>query len=309
MKAQIKTETYNSQKEREKGEINRQSAVDRLEYLEKKQKKVSPGWQETFDAALDIIALISADFEILKLNKAGYENIGKKPKELIGKKCYEVVHGLDSPIHGCPCAKALKMGTSGSGEIRDHGKIYMATASPIFGKNKEIVAFAHTVKDITTQKETEKILQNAQKDLERRVKERTADLNRKNIALQEIINQIEIDKNRMREDIKASIERIIFPILEKMKKEKDGKKAINLLIHHLKDLTSSYGITITNGNIKLTSREIEICNLVRAAYTNKEIANFLSISLQTVEWHRKRIRYKLGIVNKGINLSAFLHEL
>ena len=176
MKAQIKTKVYNSKKERDKGGIIQQSAVDKFEHLEKKQNKITLGWQETFDAALDIIALISADFEILKLNKAGYENIGRKPEELIGKKCYEVVHGLDSPIDGCPCAKALKVGTGGSGEIRDHGKIYMATASPILGKNKEIVAFAHTVKDITAQKETEKILRNAQKDLEQKVKERTADL-------------------------------------------------------------------------------------------------------------------------------------
>ncbi len=77
---------------------------------------------------------------------------------------------------------------------------------------------------------------------------------------------------------------------------------------HLKDLTSSYGITITNGSTKLTQREIEICNLIKAAYTNKEIANLLDISRQTVEWHRKKIRKKLGIANNGINLSSYLHE-
>lgn len=266
-------------------------------------------WQETFDAALDIIALISVDFEILKINKAGYENIGKKPEELIGKKCYEVIHGLDSPIEGCPCQNTLKTGKNGKGEVKDHGKIYMATASPILDKNSEIIAFAHTIKDITEQKKTEEILQSAQKDLERKVRERTEDLDRKNIALQEIITQIEIDKNKMREDIRINIERIVFPILVRMKKEGRSKKYIDLVMHHLKDLACSYGIKITNRSIKLSPREIEICNLVKAGYTNKEIANLLDISSQTVEWHRKRIRIKVGITNKRINLSTYLRSL
>ncbi len=245
----------------------------------------------------------------MEINKAGYENIGKKPEELIGKKCYQVIHGLDSPIEGCPCKKALETRTSGTGEIQDHGLVYMTTASPIFDENNEIVALAHTVKDITQQKKTEKILQNAKRNLEQKVKERTKDIGRKNIALQEIIAQIDIDRNKMKEDIKVNIERIVVPILEKMKKEKDSERYAHLLMHHLKDITSSYGITLTNGNIKLTPRQIEVCNLIKAAYTSKDIANLLNISRQTVEWHRKRIRSKLGIANNGINLSSFLNEL
>jgi PAS domain S-box-containing protein len=279
-----------------------------LKKLENKEESC-PGWEETFDAALDIIALISTDFEILKINKTGYENIGKSPEELVGKKCYEVVHGLDAPIKGCPCAKALETKSSGIGEVKDHGRTYMTTASPIWDENNEIIALAHTVKDITEEKKAEKLLHNANKDLERKVRERTADLDRKNIALQEIIAQIGIEKNRMNEDIKVNIEKVIFPILEKMKKDQENNKYVDVLMNCIKDLSSSYGINITNGSPKLSPREIEICNMVKAALTNKEIAKILNISRQTVEWHRKKIRQKLGIVNNGINLSSYLHEL
>jgi PAS domain S-box-containing protein len=315
MKSQIETqeqlliELEKLKIEHNKALENLQETNDKFENTIEEQEESSPGWQETFDSALDIIALISADFEILKINKAGYENIGKKPEELVGKKCYEVVHGLHCPIEGCPCEKALKTKTSGIGEVRDHGRVYTATASPILDKNNEIIAFAHTIKDITEQKRAENELRNSQEVLERKVMERTEDLDRKNVALQEIITQFEIDKSRMKENVRVNIERIVFPILEKLKKEKDSKKYVNLLRHHLKDLASSYGITITNGNVQLTPREIEICNMIKATFTNKEIANLLNISYQTVEWHRKRIRYKLGIANKGINLSTYLHEL
>ncbi len=315
MKNQIKTkgplitELEKSETEKIKSVENLQKANDKIKNRREMQEESYPGWQETFDAALDIIALISPEFKILKINRAGSENIGKKPEELIGKKCYEVVHGLNSPIDGCPCKQVLETRTSGSGEVKDHGLIYMTTASPIFNERNEICAIAHTVKNITEQKKAEEILKNSHKDMERKVKERTADLDRKNIALQEIIAQIEIDKERMKEDVKVNIERIVFPILEKMKKEEESKKYVDLLMHHLKDLTSSYGITLTDGSIKLTPREIEICNLIKAAYTSKEIAKLLDISCQTVEWHRKRIRHKLGIANNGINLSSFLLEL
>ena len=54
---------------------------------------------------------------------------------------------------------------------------------------------------------------------------------------------------------------------------------------------------------------MEICGMVKAALTNKDIATLLNVSSQTVEWHRKRIRQKLGLANRGINLSAYLRDL
>lgn len=275
----------------------------------KKKIEFCLGWQEAFDSALDIIALISKDFEILKINKAGYKNIGKTPEELIGKKCYEVVHGLESPIDGCPCEKALRSKTGGKGEVRDHGRCYIATASPIFDKNNEIIAFSHTIKDVTDQKRSEEKLKEAGKILEKKVRERTEELNRKNIALQEIIANIETDKKRLNEDIKFNIEKILFPILEKLKKENDRKDCADLLRHHLEALASSYGIKITSSNYELSPREIEVCNLIKAGFKNKEISNHLNISIRTVEWHRKRIRQKLGITNNGSNLSSYLSRI
>jgi PAS domain S-box-containing protein len=116
-------------------------------------------WQLTFDSASDVIALISPDFEILKLNKVGCELIGKKREELIGKKCYEGVHGLNAPIAGFPCAETLKTKKAGSGEITQSGRYFIATASPVMDKNNELVAFVHTIKDITERKKAEENLE------------------------------------------------------------------------------------------------------------------------------------------------------
>jgi PAS domain S-box-containing protein len=342
MKIGLKMEEFEIENNREIE--NPQKASHTLDNLFEKQEDPCLGWEETFDSALDIIALISADFKLLKLNKAGYENIGKKPEELLGKKCYEVVHGLNSPIKGCPCEKTLKTKKGGIGEIYDHGRCYIATSSPIEDKNSEIIAFVHTFKDITERKKAEENLKEAYGILEQKVEDRTAELLsankklmqeieerkqaeralkkseselqkkqsalvRKNIALGEVIAQIEVEKRMTREDVRSNIEMIIFPLLEKLKIEKDTLKYVNLLQHHLETLTSSYSNKIIEKKFNLTPREIEICHMVKAGFANKDISNLLNISRQTIEGHRKKIRQKLGIANKEINLSSYLRGL
>jgi len=61
--------------------------------------------------------------------------------------------------------------------------------------------------------------------------------------------------------------------------------------------------------LRLTPREIEVCDLIREGLPSKKIARALSISLKTVEKHRDNIRKKLGIANRRINLTPFLQSL
>ena len=46
---------------------------------------------------------------------------------------------------------------------------------------------------------------------------------------------------------------------------------------------------------RLTSREREILTLVALGHTNRAIAERLVLSVRTVEWHRSRLHWKLGV--------------
>lgn len=159
-------------------------------------------------------------------------------------------------------------------------------------------------KDITACKNAQ--IELAKSETELRVQKE--ELEHKNIALREVISQIEIEKGKIKEDIETNIYSVISPILERLKKTKSNIKSINLLEYFLKNLDSSYGSKIINRNFHLTQREIEICNMIKGGFANKDIASILNISALTVEQHRKNIRHKLGISNKHINLSSFLRQ-
>jgi DNA-binding NarL/FixJ family response regulator len=57
----------------------------------------------------------------------------------------------------------------------------------------------------------------------------------------------------------------------------------------------------------LTKREREILKLIAEGYKNKEIADYLCVSLKTVEKHRTNLMKKLDIHNVA-TLTAFAME-
>jgi len=132
------------------------------------------------------------------------------------------------------------------------------------------------------------------------------ELENKNIALRELIIQIGHEKREVEERIKANLEEVILPILDKIKVNCSEEAYVNQLSNDLKNLTSPLGQRVSEIRAKLSPREFEVCNLVKNGFSNKEIANFLNIAVHTVEKHRRMARKKLGLVNKGINLSSFL---
>ena len=120
-------------------------------------------WQETFDAANDMVCLISRDFEFIKANKRTLEKLGKAKHEVIGKKCYQLIHGLNHPIENCPCQMSLNQGRSQRSEICDKGTYYYATADPLFDDEGKIKAFSHIVTDLTERKQLEAERQKSEK--------------------------------------------------------------------------------------------------------------------------------------------------
>lgn len=141
------------------------------------------------------------------------------------------------------------------------------------------------------------------------IREQKKALERKNIALQEILAQIEIEKKKIKDDIVANVEQILLPNVEKLKIRGAAIEYIDLLEQNLKEIASTFGTKISTINTQLTQREIEICIMVKNGLSTKEIASLLNIACHTVEKHRARIRNKFNLKNTKVNLNTYLHTI
>jgi len=112
-------------------------------------------WPEAIESPPDIVAIISLNYEIEKINSAGAEKLGLKAKEVEGKKCHEVVHRLTYPVSGCPCKRAIETSEAGIGEVTEDGTNYVVTAFPLLNETNEPTAFLHTVTRATKSPRTE----------------------------------------------------------------------------------------------------------------------------------------------------------
>jgi len=163
-------------------------------------------------------------------------------------------------------------------------------------------------RDITERKRIEEAL----RESEAKLHAQNLVLEQKNIAMKEILGQIEFEKKEINQNVSSNIEKVIMPVLSELKKMVSGEPAsrcVDIVENGLRNITSSFGGTLASAQLKLTTKEIKICNLIKNGFTNKEIAETLSISLRTAEAHRNHIRKKIGITNSGMNLATYLVSL
>ncbi len=124
---------------------------------EEKIKRAAEEWRTTFDSITDLVSIHDKDFRIIRVNKAFAYAVNMKPKELIGKTCYQVVHGTNEPMPGCPYAKMFETKKPAIGDFFEPhlGIHFEAMASPILDEKGEVMALVHVVRDITERKKAE----------------------------------------------------------------------------------------------------------------------------------------------------------
>jgi len=131
--------------------------------------------------------------------------------------------------------------------------------------------------DVTPRKKVEAELKKNARALE----EQQLALTRKNIALTEVVEQIEIEKNKLKDEITTNISELVFPILEKLRLTEAPSEYLDLLEHHLREIADKFGIKISKIAPALSPREIEISGLIQSGK-------------------------KVGISGRKINLFSFL---
>lgn len=145
-------------------------------------------------------------------------------------------------------------------------------------------------------------------ELKQKIEELNEELQRKNIALKEVFQQLELEKQDLTEKIDVNVQLILLPVIEKLieKASSLDSRYLMMIKQNLEQLASPVGKKISSLEYNLTPKEIELCPLIKGGFSIKEIAAMHNISERTVETHRRNIRKKLGLTSAKTNLTSYL---
>jgi DNA-binding CsgD family transcriptional regulator len=152
----------------------------------------------------------------------------------------------------------------------------------------------------------------AQEDLkkkERELSQQKKMLEDSNIALRVLLEHRQRERVRMEDNILANVRKLVKPYLEELRFQKldeRNRNLVEIIESRLEELTSPFLNRLTSLHKLLTPREIDVAVLVREGRTSKEIAELLTVSVSGVDFHRKKIRKKLGLANEKSNLRSYL---
>jgi PAS domain S-box-containing protein len=122
-------------------------------------------WRDTFNAMSEGVLVLDTEFRIIQCNRAMAELVHRSETDIIGKHCWEVVHGSDCPIENCPCHRVKKFSKRQTLQVELEDRYYEVAVDPRFGDKGRIAGYIHIMADITDRKRSETALQEARNTL------------------------------------------------------------------------------------------------------------------------------------------------
>jgi len=143
------------------------SILDITEHKQQERAIISANeeWKRTFDSVPDLVALLDTEFRIKRLNRGMAARFGASPEQLIGRRCYEVIHGTSEPPEFCPHRRLLESGREEGSEIVDKklGGLFEVRTTPVHDKNGNLIGSVHIMRDITEHRKLEDQLRQVMK--------------------------------------------------------------------------------------------------------------------------------------------------
>lgn len=279
-------------------------------------------FRSIIEQSYDGIVLIDKNGSIIEFNSAQEKMSGMKRADVIGKPVWDVQYRLFPDelrtkdnydrhrkryLQFLKQGKALWLNRLFDVEMQRPDRSRVLVQTTVFTiRLSDGCVYASFNRDVTSLIKTEKTLQDKTRELEKQY----ALLQNKNIALREVMAQLNDEKERIGRQIQSNVDCLLLPICENIRRSSSDTRRtyVDLLEENLKEIVSPFGNTVSQKMFRLTQQEIKLCTMIKQGMTSKEIARVLNISPRTVETHRYRIRKKLDVAKSNINLSTFLRS-
>ena len=282
--------------------LERRRAEDRL-------RRSESNYRAVVEDQTELICRYDTEMIITFVNEAYCRFVGKSREELLGgwflsRMPEEERERLAKIIRGLTAEQAVA--TVEHSMVSDSGETFWLqwTNRALLDEKGRIIEYQSVGRDLTGRKRVEEMLRITTREL----KVERQSLTEKNIALKQILDHIENERQDYKQRICQDVETALTPFLATLKEvaSRSGLADVEALEVELNSILTRDIDVFKDRYASLTSREIEVCELIKEGFSSKQIADQLNLSLFTVHKHREQIRRKLRIRNKSVNLSTYL---
>lgn len=287
------------------------------------------------ESSINAIGIGDLAGNIIYVNQAFTRMWGGRREEILGQSVFKFVESkaeAERIIERVLADGGWFGESTGRNKHGDIVHVELSASLVTDGQGRPVSLFCSFV-DISERKAAESALNQAKRDLEIKVEERTrslqsanAQLREKeeelkhkarhleevNTALQVLLEQREKDRETLEENITANVRDLILPYIHELAGSglnSRQRTCLNVVEANLESIISPFAKKLTGKSLSLTPTQIRVAELIRSGKSTKEIAAMMSISDRAVEFHRNNIREKLGLKNKKINLHTYLLSL
>ncbi len=132
-------------------EIRVEERTTQLEEVFRKMQRAKKQWERTFDAVPDHIMILDPQFNVVRINKAAADSLGGDPADLIGKKCYHLIHSTSSPPKFCPHMQLLQDNKSHTAQAHIHNLKgdFLISVHPLVTREGKTVGVVHISRDVS----------------------------------------------------------------------------------------------------------------------------------------------------------------
>jgi PAS domain S-box-containing protein len=126
---------------------------------EERLKRAAAEWSTTFDSISDLVSIHDPDFRLVGVNRAFAATLNMKVEDIIGRRCYELVHGTTCPVESCPHQQTVQSGKPCTMQVVEPrlGVQMEVTTSPIFDEFGRMTGSVHVGRDITERKKIDQL--------------------------------------------------------------------------------------------------------------------------------------------------------